>query len=430
MRGKKETHWVRHAASIATAGLMLVLAACGKATEEGGVRFVNVSSSSLKADLYAGDDRIFSSIGAGQWTDYSNLEEGTYTFKVTSEGNSTALVQGSVLVPKDASRTVVAYGPESNLKLTTLTEDEGTPSSGDTRVRILNASSDAGPIDVFIGAESQSIDSAPTTMSNVAAGATSSFVTVSRGTYRLRIAGAGDRNDLRFDRSGFVLENQEVVNLIVSSGPGGFLVDVVRMKQTSTITAFKNPFARVRIAAAAVTTGVINTTIGSTTVASAVRAPSVANYVWVNSGNQSISTTVAGATVSVPALDLLAGGDYTLLVHGRSPGFAANWLVDNNQLPTNTARGKMRLVNGAIDTAGGLTLTVDFSAIATNINYPNASSYGVINASNTGRVEVASPTSGAALYSATDLNLVASGVYSLFILGESGNSTGILRRDR
>jgi hypothetical protein len=102
----------------------------------------------------------------------------------------------------------------------------------------------------------------------------------------------------------------------------------------------------------------------------------------------------------------------------------------HHRLPASSNKAKMRLINGLYGNDGGITLTVDYTALANSVTYPTASVYANVNASSTARIDVSSPLSVVPIYSASDVNLVSSGVYTMFVLGEQGAAPGILRRDR
>jgi hypothetical protein len=90
----------------------------------------------------------------------------------------------------------------------------------------------------------------------------------------------------------------------------------------------------------------------------------------------------------------------------------------------------MRLLNGTTGTAIGLTLNADFSVLANNVLQGQASTSGLATANSAMRVEVTSSVSQQSLYLQTGLNIPGSGVYTMFMLGDSTAPTGVLRKDR
>jgi len=146
-----------------------------------------------------------------------------------------------------------------------------------------------------------------------------------------------------------------------------------------------------------------------------------------------VSVTVGGVAVAVPARKLVAGGDYTLAVYGTTAGNAvASWIPDDNRLPTDPTKAKLRLVNTVAD-KGNLALSIEFAPIAVDVLPGQASGYVEVEPSTTAQIVVAS--GGTTLFAATDRVISANAVYSLFVAAPPDPAApvpvvAILRKDR
>ncbi len=80
--------------------------------------------------------------------------------------------------------------------------------------------------------------------------------------------------------------------------------------------------------------------------------------------------------------------------------------------------------------SGGLTMTLDYSAIASNVLSGLSSTPAAVNSSSASLLQVSSPTSGTPVYSISELPIVASGVYTVFMMGGADKIQGTLRRER
>ncbi|MGS0756613.1 DUF4397 domain-containing protein, partial [Roseateles sp. GG27B] len=125
-----------------------------------------------------------------------------------------------------------------------------------------------------------------------------------------------------------------------------------------------------------------------------------------------------------------AGADYTLLVWGSASAPQVTVLADDNRLPAAAGTAKMRMLNGVAGTQTGLTLSLDYSALATNVLPGTASVMVGVPSSTSSLLSVTSPSSSTPVYSIAALPVVANGVYTTFILGGTNNTTGTLRRER
>lgn len=272
------------------ASSVAALGGCGQGTgDEGSVRFVNASTSTAALDLYAGDDRPFESVSAKGSTGFTDIEDGSYSFKVTTTGSASALASLSVSVSKDTKNTLVAWGTDTSMKLSSLPDPDAEPSSGYAKVRVLYTTGDSTKLDLFLTSSTEVIDGIAATVSSAVSGTLTGFTTLARGTYRLRVAEGG---------------------------------------------------------------GAVTATVGGTTVATGARSPSVGSYTWVTAGEGTLSATVDGAALAQQTATFTAGADYALLVHGSTSAYGAVLLTDDNRLISNSSKSRMRLVNGMAGSDG------------------------------------------------------------------------------
>ena len=105
-------------------------------------------------------------------------------------------------------------------------------------------------------------------------------------------------------------------------------------------------------------------------------------------------------------------------------------LEDDNRLPTNANQAKLRLINGVANSTNGLTLSVDYTPLATNVQAGTTSSPVAVNASASSFLSVNTPTLVSPVFSVTGLPVTAGGVYTVFMMGTNNTMVGSLRRER
>ena len=149
----------RRLALLATIACSLALSACGGkgggSSGQTNVRALNLTSDLPTLDLFAGDTKLFSSVATDALTASNALDANTYTLNVKNSVDSTTLLTGSYSLSKDAHYTAVVWGRQTALRLSTLPEDEdpvGITDANNTRVRMFNATTDTGTLDVYITA--------------------------------------------------------------------------------------------------------------------------------------------------------------------------------------------------------------------------------------------------------------------------------------
>ena len=264
----------------------------------------------------------------------------------------------------------------------------------------------------------------------VAAGGLSGFRNTSSGTYRLRVTGVGDPNDVRLDIPAITLKDKSYATLVLTAGGSGVLVNGTLIEQQGAVTTLKNTKARMRVVASVNNGGNVNVSVGGRTLAGGLRSPSVGPYTLVDAGAAvDLTVRVNGDVVTAGNRNFAAGNDYTLLTFGADTAAQVQVIADDNRLPTSATRVKVRLMHAATGT-DPLTLSIDYLALASDVASGNVSTYATINSNTSVRIDVNSASGVNALFSATDVNLQGQSVYTVFMLGGNTSPTGVIRKER
>ncbi len=404
------------------------LAACGGGADrtKAHVRLVNASSGYGSLSLTIDGSTVASGVVAGSSADYADASRGTQDLDIYSPGSATVLATRSASLGKDSYYTLLAYGRAGALATQLLDDSQSTPSSGKTLVRVINTAGDAGSLDVYLTGVGDDLSQAAPLQSAAAYGVLGGFVTINSGTWRLRVTAAGNADDLRLDVSGLSFDSGGVKTLVVTPGRNGLLVNALVLSQQGGVAAAANVQARVRVAAGVGSSGLVTASVGGATLISSAASPALSDYQRVSAGTSAPVVTVNGAAVTTASATLLAGGDYTLVVYGAPGAAGAAVVADDNSLPGDAAKAKLRLVNGA---AGSLTLKVGLVVKASGVGVGAASDYTAADATTTGSLQVSS-SDGLLNYAGNDLTLSANSVYTLFLLGGPSVPVGQLTKDR
>ncbi|MDI4635800.1 DUF4397 domain-containing protein [Pelomonas sp. V22] len=430
------------ATSVALIGSML-LTACGGGGGGSGsgsaqMRLVNASVGYSSLDLTIGTTKASTGIAYANAGTYSGVDTGATASQVQANGTGTTLASITPTLTGGSHYSVIAYGWSGALRTTLLQEEEAAPTTaGTSKLLVLNLAADAGAVDLYLTGATDTLDNASPTASAVNGGSSSGYVGLNSGTFRARVTAAGDRTKILLDIPSISLEALKVHSLIITPTQGGVLVNGIFMQQQGTPTNYAATSARARVVAA-VASNVANvfptvsaTTGGKTLLQVGTAAPQIGDYVALTAGNNGVNITVNGVAMPVANVNLAAGGDYTLMVYGDATAPQLTVLSDDNRLPTTAGTSKMRLINGLATAGAGLTLTLDFSAIANNVLPGTASSVLNVAASSSSQLSVSSPLSATPLYKETGLTVLQGTVYTVFVLGGGANAPqGILRRDR
>lgn len=421
--------------------IVLSLAAMMSACDDGGsngkakLRLLNVSADYNSLDVYTtgkdddADALKLSAVGYGGISDYTSLKAGTYTVKFKRNGvASTLQTLSSTNLAEDSSRTYVAYGSTGHFGVLTIGEDNDAPDSGYTKVQAFNTS-EAGSLDVYLTETSVDLDDASPVVSGVASGAASSIATIGRGTFRLRVTGASDTNDLRLDVPAVELPNKGILAIVFTATSGGVLVNAVTLPQEGSPTTYTNSKARVR-AAVSISSGTSATLrVGGTSVIGNAPVGVVGSYTQIDGGTKTVVLSVDGAVVPTSDVALNAGGEYTMLIWTNASGTQTTLIGDDNRLPE-SGKAKIRIVNGLSSLDVPVTLSIDYSPLVEGIVLGQASAYQQVDSSTDYQVDVTNSSTAANLVSRSSVSLQAGNVYTMFTSSTGTTATGTLRKDR
>jgi hypothetical protein len=413
-----------------------VLAACGGGNDDensghSNVRLLNLMSDLASIDLLADDTRWFSAAATDTITDYIEVDDDAFDLELRSAGASSTLLSSEQGFGKDLHYTLIAWGRAGAPRLWKLEEDQDSDdiASGKGALRVFGATEDIGLLDVYLTAEATELADASAQFSGIGEGNATGYAEISAGTYRLRVTGNGDPDDLRLDLSGIAVTAATYSTLILTAGSGGTLVHASMLAQQGALNTQRNTKARLRFVAGVAGNPAVGASWGGSTIAGALTAPVVGPYALVNAGAQALELRINGATALSDSHALVAGADYTLVALGTTAVPALAWIGDDNRLPSASTRAKVRLIHGDA-TLNAVTLSIDYGVVASDVAVGSASSFAVLTANDSARIDVTAASSSAAVYSATDVNLQAQGVYTLFVLGGNSTPTGVLRKDR
>lgn len=346
------------------------LAGCGGGNDETvngtQVRLVNATSTLTSADLWRDDDRIAAAIALNTGSGYAEVDSGSATFKVSTNGQSVGLDTLSASLSDDTAYTALAWGRAGAVNLTMISDDEDEPDDGYCKLRFFSGADDAGSLDVYLTDATTALTDSSPIAELTDTGEASDWNQVGTGTYRLRVTAAGDTSDLRLDIAEFPIGQDERITLVLQSATSGVLVHAIKVVQRGAVTAYQNTSARLRLVASVASAGRVGLANGDTTLVASLTSPGIGVYQLVAAGSLTPTVTVGGTAVGTTAQTLTAGGDYTMLVYGNAAAPTVSTLFDNNRLPTIDDRAKMRVVNGLV-AQSQLTLSLDAVTVATAV---------------------------------------------------------------
>lgn len=412
---------------------LVALSGCGGSDDDDGsgqVRLVNATTDYASLDLYASDVLVTESVALGGVGSYAGFSHGDIVFKLKRADSGITSLATSRTVSSGVNDSLIAYSTGGTLRTVYVADSETAPTSGYGKLRIFNTSTEAGAVDMYVTAVGGSLDDVSAAASTIYGERFSSYGEISAGSYRVVITGAGDKTDIRLDIPSITLSDQQIATLILTSTPGGVLVHGLLLNQGSTATAMNNTSARIRLIANTTSNGVVAATVNGNVLSTGLKSPIVGSYTLIPAGALTTDIQVNGVSVPTSGLTATAGADLSLMVLGTPAAPQVTLLSDDNSPPLTSTYAKLRLVHGVNNLNGTVTLTADYSAVATDVTFGTASTPVSVLNSTTYRLESTSPVFSGEMYLATDVYLQSTHVYTVFMLGDSTTPLGVLRRDR
>jgi hypothetical protein len=413
-----------------------VLAACGGGggddNDSASARLVNATLTHASINLLANSNTVITGTAADSVSAYAGVPDGSPAMQVNDADTGAVLAVTAPTVTQGQKFALVAYESGGSVRTAVISEGTTQPSSGTAIVRVFNAATDAGAIDIYITEPTVDITtlSAPTfSFGSNGSVQASNFASFGPGTYRVRVTGAGNPSDLRLDIPSFALASQNVATVILTPTTGGTLANGSVLIEDGAYAATRNTSARVRLVAAVAPGATVAAAASGVSIGSNV-APSFGTYVSVPSGSP-LTITVNGAPVAAPATPLAAGSDSSLMVYGSAASPTATLIADDNHLPVAINNYQLRMINGVTGAAVPLTLVVNFETLASGVQPGTSSPYSVKPATvQSTQIEVTSPNSLTPIFSKNDASLPGSSVFTLFMLGDASAPIGRLSKDR
>jgi hypothetical protein len=426
----------RHLLGLVAALPLAWLTACGGGDDgnDANVRLVNASPGYASLDLYVddADSPQISAVDFGAASAYTGVPSGDVSNVLTAAGSSTELLTQTRSLGSGKKYTIVAFGFEGALRSVIMQDDESAADSNKTKVSVLNAGSD--DVDVYLTGPDESLESAtPVVAGADPNGSQSAFTSVASGTYRLRVTGADDTEDLRLDLPSITLDSTKVLTLVLTPGQGGVLMHAVGVVQDGDVTPHLNTQARVRLVAAVGTAApfsAVSMSAGGANLGTNIGSFTIRDYVLVNAGTLTVTTSVDGTALDPQSVTVTAGSDTTLLVTGSSAADATVKVIDDdNRLPTVNTRYKIRMVHAAPSLAAqSLTMKVASSDVGDAQPLGGASEYESLTPSGEVTIEITTPADGT-IYT-MEKTPVSNGVYTVFVRNSTAGVVAEFKQER
>ena len=166
------------AVGLSVLGVLFTTTGCGSSSTY--ARLVNAMSGFSSIDMLVDNKSTVTAVTYGAASAYVTVSSGSHNLIVESTGSTSPLINQTASFPSGDS-TVLA----TDSGAVVLTDNNGAPSSGNIKMRVINASPTLGTADVYIVASGTSIAGLSPTFSNLGYQAASGYQSLAAGSYQV-----------------------------------------------------------------------------------------------------------------------------------------------------------------------------------------------------------------------------------------------------
>jgi hypothetical protein len=202
--------------------LSVFLTSTGCGSSNANVRLVNAITGTSSVDMLLDNKNTISGISYGTASGYVKVGGGSHNLIVEVTGNTSPLINQTFSF-SSGDTTVVA----TNSSAVVLTDDNSAPSSGNIRIRVINASPSLGSADVYVVASGTSISGLNPTFSNLAYQSSSGYQSLAAGSYQVIFTPVGQQfAELTTNTQSFSTGQIRTVVALDNQG-GGFTTSIL-----------------------------------------------------------------------------------------------------------------------------------------------------------------------------------------------------------
>ncbi|MGA9799218.1 MAG: DUF4397 domain-containing protein [Terriglobales bacterium] len=179
-------------AGILGLGTIFLTAGCGSG---GGTRLrvMNAVPDEANLNVLVDNSSVSSSLAYGTSTGYISEGSGSHQVAVAPTGSNTALLTQTVNLASGSDTTIISTNFSTSIENLVLTDNNTAPASGDFTIRLINASPNLGPADIYIVAPGTALTTVSPTLSNVGFGVASSYQSLTAGNLEIEMTSVGQK---------------------------------------------------------------------------------------------------------------------------------------------------------------------------------------------------------------------------------------------
>ena len=212
--------WVLFCAALGLMALASFTTGCGSSSSNAKIRLVNAIPDEGSLDLLIDTKSAATGVGYGAASSYVTVGSGSRHLQVEPSGSTTILIDRTDSISSGNNLTLLSlnfsFTPPTSVLLT---DDNSAPTSGNFKLRIVNASPGMGAQDVYVMPFGSGPGGAPT-ISSLGLGSAGGYSTLAPGDYEVFFTQPGTTN-INLDSGKLTFAAGQVRTLLGLNNPQG-----------------------------------------------------------------------------------------------------------------------------------------------------------------------------------------------------------------
>jgi hypothetical protein len=220
--------WGKFCAGLGLIALAFLSIDCGSSSGGAKLRLVNGTPDESSLDLLVDTKSFVSGVGYGAASAYTSISSGSRQLQIEPTGTTSVLIDTTANVGSGDNLSLITLNYSSNISSIVLTDDNSAPTSGDFKLRIVNASPGMGAQDVYVVTFGTNINSVDPTFSSLGFGSVAAYSTLAAGDYEVFFTPPGQKVPINLDSGEVSFSAGQIRTMLALNNPvGAFMTTVL-----------------------------------------------------------------------------------------------------------------------------------------------------------------------------------------------------------
>lgn len=397
------------------------------------IRFFNAAFDVGTVDVDIGSIQTLNALQFETFATYRTASLGSQPVTIIPTGTTTPILATPVAFDNGQRWAYILYGRPASPQALVVADNVDLPGGGKYKLRLINAATESGPLDIYVTSPGDSLETATPTIAGVTLGSVSDFVELNSQSIEVRIVPSGTKS-VFYDSGQITLSERNAYSYVAyNRGDPAQVNAALLTHDTLGSSGLQNStVGKVRVINASPGTPALNVTVDGTPLVTNVAYATASPYAVTAAGAHTATvqaTSAPATTVLTGSVLFPPGGDATFVVFGTPTATVAITLQDANFAPQNPANARVRVVNAGTG-VGAITTFVDGTLTVGTLGNATTSLYFELSAG-THAISFLDPTSTATLLQVRPAPTLAAGhTYTLLLIGTADALSYLLIQDR